>query len=1155
MPYPEKVDWSGSDVNFVGSPRWYSQAKEDNIRRLEALSHKILHPYGMNPEQINSLIRQKEALEQQAKLLDSPFAIPLSVTGTSQKVLFTPAELYRVRNDERLAQKLYETTTGIPNPPKADVEEFRRRIIFEFPHLDQLVEKQHQFEANQRQEREDFFKQEMADRENIERETHSDLSNLRRDYAWGRPTGFSVYDNRAKYGLDERRASAIDNLLDLNGKLKQEELDHLPNIIPDAKKREQFLNDVTQHYPLTDYDPMENLRYENPFLSHNQINNQNDDLHQLAAYQAKAHEAPQESPQEAPQPGAAYADQPLHQPAANVLNANYLRNKYGFSLTAAQIGEDSIVKNYNGNFTPENNKFLDRLLRRDKVADFKNEVQQQYLQSQQAQQQAHQQGGAYAGQPLQPPQQQPAAPRGAFNKLMHGAVQILRDKGHLPPRPGAPAPTVANPIDAAANLMQQQQALPEMNPYANAENQYMLPEANLSEEEALLRRASVPLKMERLGEQHGRVAPTNQLHEQAQRMMQRTVNSDEDAFENAQAQLEEAQRHNIRHDVSGHVREGIRPTHQMLDPYMQSYKERVIDPLREEAKINFLEEIMPHVKGQFAASGAYHSGARQNELRKFAEKTQNQLMRDIGRLYHQGQESAYAKANEQNERQMQAAQIMGNATKAQQEAHIRNAEARQNQGVLRKESKKHDIAAISQFANAEQVQKQNEMNAKQQAYLESQMEEPLRLERYTNALAGIPSPTSMQINAHRAPAPTPPSAFNAGIGLAGQLFNLKNQSQNPGFSHGGNVNNRYATPEGLVNTAVNEYKQFANSVEPQKYDQEIEDLTSGFKNYRIDPIQNWVQHVSAQMLANNREDPLSNVGRGAIVAEENMMKHRDSMLASREKAANLYGAMNESRRNQQQLIGDYTQKYAANSETRRHNSAMEALKKQENEIKRLKNSATNALGTSINPSTGKFFMSKEQEKQFYKRDSEMLTEFKKEKDEVEDLSKRFNLMKNASENLGSTGPIAGADWMPHYWAAGGDDTAVANRRLFEAESVKNLFNEMQKINGVQSDDDREVISKSVLSLKDRPETIKQMMDVYAQALNRAKHSIAYKQARVAEGATIEQADNEWKKWVNENPLFEKEKKAEDAKSKEAQLDKELEKQRKIRAELTPGSMR
>jgi len=78
------VDWTGQDVNFAGTPKWYAQVKEALIRRLEALSHQIQHPYGLSPEALEGVRRQKAALEAQAQKLDKPYAIPLSITGTSK---------------------------------------------------------------------------------------------------------------------------------------------------------------------------------------------------------------------------------------------------------------------------------------------------------------------------------------------------------------------------------------------------------------------------------------------------------------------------------------------------------------------------------------------------------------------------------------------------------------------------------------------------------------------------------------------------------------------------------------------------------------------------------------------------------------------------------------------------------------------------------------------------------------------------------------------------------------------------------------------------------------------------------------------------------------------------------------------------------------
>lgn len=1091
MQIPAAVDWTGQDVSLAGTPKWFAKVKEDLIRRLEALSHQIQHPYGLSPEALEGVRRQKAALEAQAQKLDKPYAIPLSITGTSEKVLFTPAELERARNDEVLARKIFESATGIPNPPRADVDEFRQRIIYQYPQLNELVDQQHQFDTQQRQERQNFAQQEMADREFIGDEANWELRNLRRAFQYKQPTGFSVYENRDKYGLNEQRAKAIDSLLEQNAKLPPDVMENLGQSIPDADKRQQLFQDINKNYPLNEYDALENLRDARPPVRPqmqyaDQTNNQNDPLQQLAALQAQSL-----------QPGGAYAGQPQQQPqvqqqatgSAPALSVDQIMANTGVKRSIAEniynqvankpgaiLGaSDNLINT--GSLAPAQVKNLENLFRQPDSAP---------LQS----------GAAYAGQP-----------------------------------------------------QQQQQVLPDMNPYANADNGNMLPKENLSPEEALLNRASIPLKKARLGEQHGRVAPMHPLAEQAQRMMQRNIDSDQPAFEHAQSQLEEAQRLNLPREIRGHLQSGLTPTYQLSDPYMNKYNKDVIDALRQEAQTNFLEDIMPHVKGQYAATGAYHSGARQNELNRFAQKTQQQLNRDIAKLLHQGHEGAMNRAGEQNERQMQAAQIAGNAAKAQQEAHVRNAEARRNLGLIQKESKKHDIAAVSQFATQHQQQLQNEMNAKQLAYLESKMEPHIRLGRYADTVAGIPSSSSMQVNAHRGPAPNPPSPYNVVPGLLGQVFGLQNQPAP--FKKGGSVNNKYA-PGGLVEKALHEYKQFADHVQPEKYDQEIQDLTTGFRNYKIDPIQNWVQHVSAQMLANNREDPLSNLGRGAIVAEENMMKHRDSMLASREKAANLYGAMNESRRNQQQLIGDYTQKYAANSESRRHNSAMEALKKEENEIKRLKNSATNALGTSINPSTGKFFMSKEQEKQYYKREAAAEDELDKGKTEYKELSDRFNLIKNASENMGPTGAIwdgllLGATYnsLPNSLATagtlfdGGSEARkeqIANRRLFEQQVTKELSDILNKLKGTQSDKDMATFKLSQISLADEPETIKKTLEKQQKLLDRHKEALDYIDRRVQEGVPLLDAKKEWHAYANAHPLFAQS----ELDSEEAKLDKQIE---------------
>lgn len=131
-PARPKTDWSSADAVLQGTSKWYSMMKEDLLLRIEALSRRVNHPYGADPGDEADLKASMKELDD-LNSLESQFAVPFSITGDpDDRILFTPLQLQKASRDERFARQLFEASTGITGVPKADVEQFQNRIVFEF---------------------------------------------------------------------------------------------------------------------------------------------------------------------------------------------------------------------------------------------------------------------------------------------------------------------------------------------------------------------------------------------------------------------------------------------------------------------------------------------------------------------------------------------------------------------------------------------------------------------------------------------------------------------------------------------------------------------------------------------------------------------------------------------------------------------------------------------------------------------------------------------------------------------------------------------------------------------------------------------------------------------------------------------------------------
>lgn len=472
----------------------------------------------------------------------------------------------------------------------------------------------------------------------------------------------------------------------------------------------------------------------------------------------------------------------------------------------------------------------------------------------------------------------------------------------------------------------------QLGPQKIASNQYeeMPSDLNMDTEESLFGRIAAPREQRDLETRtKRRVAPLNPLHDVAQRLMQRTMGSEKKGFDLADRDIEQSRKsYQISQAMKPYVDIAMAPSHELLsqaEKELNDTDRNLIRKIREETKENFLEEVLPKIQGSFATSGAFDSGARQSVLGKHAQKAQQHLDREIAKMMHASREKALERAGARSDRASNIAGLSAQAAQAQHGAQLKTAESQRHHEAAAKGEKRQDIQGASEFAKLRQQQLQNEIDAQRAAHDEQQGERERKAGWISNVMSGHPAPSTITSVSKTGAAPSAPNVANVLGGALGQLMNLTQS----GHKRGGRVKNKFADGGPIAR-----FQEMGKHIQPGLYDEEIKSLGSELKNYRVDPFKNWMRHVSAQMLANNTGDPLSNIGVGAAYADKAMQSHEDRMIDAKTKAANLYNAMNESRNNQHRVLADYEQKDKQHAEQARHHKAIESASMRNADLER-----------------------------------------------------------------------------------------------------------------------------------------------------------------------------------------------------------------------------
>ena len=418
---------------------------------------------------------------------------------------------------------------------------------------------------------------------------------------------------------------------------------------------------------------------------------------------------------------------------------------------------------------------------------------------------------------------------------------------------------------------------------------------------------------------NSRIAPLPEEFNQAGRIIERGVGAHDDTFETAREEIRAAGRHDMHRDVQPFLQAAMDNHDQDVDDYMARYRENVIAPLRAEAEEDFLDRVVPHLNMSFAQHGAFHGGVRNRALTQAVQKMKKGLDREVAERLSEAEMKARAHANHRGEKALHAGRVSVEAGRMSHDAAVQRAQAGINSAVTKAAADKAQADALREIGAQRQAQGQNEINTRLAEFEEEQAYPHRALERESMIARGHPAPVTQGFSAQQMGQPTPPNPFNVAGGLLGQMAAMGGRrAQEAPYAKGGHVRAKYAT-----GGHVDHYNQLGKHVQPTQHEGDLQQLAGEFRNYHEDPQANWLDRVSQQMLSNVRGDPLQNIGHGATHATNDRERARDRMLASKEKAANLYEAINNTRMKQHEVLAHYENQRMQMAEQQRHHGAME----------------------------------------------------------------------------------------------------------------------------------------------------------------------------------------------------------------------------------------
>ncbi|HXB10563.1 MAG TPA: hypothetical protein VNZ45_01145, partial [Bacteroidia bacterium] len=181
------------------------------------------------------------------------------------------------------------------------------------------------------------------------------------------------------------------------------------------------------------------------------------------------------------------------------------------------------------------------------------------------------------------------------------------------------------------------------------------------------------------------------------------------------------------------------------------------------------------------------------------------------------------------------------------------------------------------------------------------MERPyIELSRKAAIAGGFPHPQPTL--SAESMAPPPPNAFGAMSGVSGLLAGLAGQAQP--HAKGGHVRRGYAAGDSVAR-AASQFQQLRGHIHESPEEAEMRESAQHFKNYRANPMADYLMTAGAHQLANLNKGPMQSFGEGATQGIQAFKEAQGRNLSAQEKYHNLISKINQSKVNQHQFLSQY----------------------------------------------------------------------------------------------------------------------------------------------------------------------------------------------------------------------------------------------------------
>ena len=413
--------------------------------------------------------------------------------------------------------------------------------------------------------------------------------------------------------------------------------------------------------------------------------------------------------------------------------------------------------------------------------------------------------------------------------------------------------------------------------------------------------------------QTSRLAPLSPLHTTAKTMLQ--GNRPGESLRLGREEIAAAGRTDVPREIAPYLLKSAQTPAAFLRQYQADYAP-VIENFRREAARDFLEHDLPAINNQFASRGAFHSGAREAALNKARADKERRIEHEVSKLLVHGHEQGMKNFHEHRHGHLKEAEIAGHAHQSKQESRLRAAEALRVNSGMEQAALHGQVTALSQLGNVEQQQAQSELNVRQQEHAQ-EMERPFIRQLQKAALPhGIMQPVP-QLSA-QSMNPPPPNPYTLASGALGMMAGLAGQQQH--HAKGGHVRRGYASGDSVAR-AASQLQQMKGHIQDSPEEAEMRQSAQGFKNYRANPMADYLFAAGAHQLANINGSPMQAFGEGSQLGMQAYKAAQGANLSAQEKYHNLVDKMNQTKMYQQQFLANYHSKIQEHEEASRYHAA------------------------------------------------------------------------------------------------------------------------------------------------------------------------------------------------------------------------------------------